>query len=115
METSIFYTVKNQLGVEFDNCSFDEQLLTYINMAIDVLVQLGVGPPDGFVVHGIEEVWDDFLGSGNRALGMISTYVSLSVRRLWDPPSNSFLVSAIDKQIEELTWRIQLEWMNNVR
>jgi hypothetical protein len=38
----------------------------------------------------------------------VITFVHLNVRLMFDPPTNSFAVDAIKKQIDEYTWRINV-------
>lgn len=112
MDTSVLYYVKNFLGIDIANCAFDAQILSYINMAIDILRQLGVGEnAEGTVpnVTGIEETWLDIIGPDEVFLEMVKTFVGLSVRLYFDPPTNSFLVSSVKDKIDELTWRIEVE------
>ena len=40
---------------------------------------------------------------------MIKTAVHLRVKLVFDPPQNSFLVAAIEKQIVEYEWRIEAQ------
>lgn len=112
MDTSILYSVKGFLGVGIDNCAFDDQIVMYINMALQILSQLGVseyGDLDSYGISGMEETWQDFLGPYDLLLSMAKTYVCMYVRLYFDPPSNSFTVSSVEKQLEQLTWRIVVE------
>ena len=112
MDTSILYSVKGFLGIGVDNCAFDETIVMYINMALQILSQIGAseqGDLDELGISGMEETWRDFLGPYDLLLGMAKAYVGMYVRLLFDPPANSFTVSSIEKQIEQLTWRILVE------
>lgn len=111
MDTSILYSIKTFLGLTIDNCAFDAQIIIYINMALNILRQLGVGEEDGDIVRitGMEEVWSEFIGSQEQYLEMTKSYVGLSTRLLFDPPTNSFIVSAIQSSLNELLWRISVE------
>lgn len=112
MDTSVLYYVKGVLGIDIANCAFDAQILSYINMAINIVRQVGVGEDFyGLVpnVTGIEETWMDVIGPDEVFLEMVKTFVALMVRLYFDPPTNSFLVSSIKDRIDELTWRIEIE------
>lgn len=112
MDTSILYSVKGFLGIGIDNCAFDDQIVMYINMALQVLSQLGAserGDLDSMGISGMEETWRDFLGPYDLLLSMAKTYVGMYVRLYFDPPANSFTVSSVEKQLEQLTWRITVE------
>jgi hypothetical protein len=38
----------------------------------------------------------------------VKSYVFLRVRQLFDPPQTSYLIDAMDKQIKELEWRLNV-------
>ncbi len=105
---SILNTVKMALGVEADYNGFDTNILLDINSAISNLNQIGVGPPDGFIVKSASETWANFL-EGSILLESAKSYILDKVRLSFDPPSNSFLVEAIQKQIQELEWRLMVQ------
>lgn len=86
--------------------NFDMDLIIHINGALSIVNQLGVGPEEGFSIIGPSEKWTDFIGQ-RKDLEMIKTDVHLRVKLVFDPPQNSFLVAAIEKQIQELDWRIE--------
>lgn len=112
MDTSILYSIKGFLGVGIDNCAFDDQIVMYVNMALQILSQLGAsetGDLDSMGISGMEETWEDFLGSYDSLLSMAKTYVGMYVRLYFDPPTNSFTVASVEKQLEQLTWRITIE------
>ncbi len=53
-------------------------------------------------------VWADFIEQDPR-LNQIHTYVSLKTRVLFDPPTTPYLITALDKQIQELEWRLNTQ------
>lgn len=105
---SILNSVKKNLGLAADYTAFDPDVLMYINAVFSTLDQLGVGPADGFMIEDDEPTWDDFLGDDPR-LNQIRAYVTLRVKLLFDPPTTSFLIEALDKQRQELEWRINVQ------
>lgn len=108
MSESILDTIKIMLGLEKDYDAFDTEIITYINSALFTLSQLGVGPEAGFSITGSDEIWSNFIDEKSNLIA-VQTYIKLKVQLLFDPPSNSFAVDAINKQIDELTWRLCLE------
>ena len=106
-EESILVTIKKLLGLEMDYDAFDMDLVTLINSAILAANQIGVGK-EGFVITGGEETWDDFVGTLPQ-LEAVKQYIYMRVRLAFDPPANSFLVNAIEKQLDELTWRLNVQ------
>lgn len=108
MTDSILDTIKNMLGLDSEYDAFDVELINYINSAFFVLSQLGIGPSEGFFISGQSEIWSDYVDSKSN-LKAIQTFIKLKVQLLFDPPSNSFVVDAINKQMDELIWRLCLE------
>lgn len=105
---SILTSIKKLLGIDEDYEQFDVDLIMHINSVMAILTQLGVGPENGFSIHSKDDVWSDFLSDSPR-LGFVKSYVNLKVRLLFDPPTGSALIEAIDRQIGELEWRILAE------
>lgn len=108
MSESILNTIKIMLNIEDDCKAFDTEIMTYINSALFTLSQLGIGPEEGFSITGPTERWSDYIKS-TKNLTAVQTFIKLKVQLLFDPPSNSFVVDAINKQIDELGWRLCLE------
>ena len=105
MEQSILTSTKKILGIAEDYTVFDLDIITHINTAFSTLTQLGVGPVTGFQIEDDEAVWTDFI-ENDLQYNSVKSYVFLRVRQLFDPPSTSYLISAYDKQIQELEWRL---------
>lgn len=113
MIPSILQSTKKVLGLDASYTAFDEDVIMHINTAFTTLHELGVGPPDGFMIEDETAEWQDFLGH-NKALNSVKTYIYLRVRVLFDPPATSFALDAMQKQIEQLEWRlnVQVEGVN---
>lgn len=107
MTESILNTIKQMVGVEQNYDAFDMDLVVDINSAFYSLRQLGVGPTEGFTISDDVAKWNDFV-EDKSLLGLVKTYVYLKVRMLFDPPTNSFLTSSIEKQISEYEWRLNV-------
>lgn len=108
---SILDSIKQLLGISADDTNFDKDLILHINGALMIVNQLGVGPDDGYSITGKSNTWAEFmLGRSDR--GLVQNAVYLRVRLIFDPPQNSFLVSAIEKQIQEYDWRISINQRN---
>lgn len=104
MENSILKSVKKNLGMAPDYLAFDQDILMFINSAFSTLEQLGLGPGD-FIVEDETQEWDEFIDPGDQQ-NSVKTFVYLSVRLIFDPPVTSFTIIAFEKQLEELTWRL---------
>jgi hypothetical protein len=107
VEQSILKSTKNILGLPDDYTVFDLQVLTHINTAFSTLTQLGVGPPEGFTIEDEDPEWTDFIGTDNQ-YHAVKSYVYLKVRSLFDPPQTSYLVDAMNAQMQELEWRLNV-------
>jgi hypothetical protein len=104
--STILKDVKKQVGIVPDYDAFDDQLLMCINSAFATLHQLGVGPDNGFLVERDTE-WDEYIST--ERLAFIKSYVSMKVKVMFDPPTSSFALDALNKQIAEYEWRIVSE------
>ena len=103
---SILSTIKDLLGVGIDDTSFDPSIIVLINSALSTLHKIGVGPK-GYKISGVNNLWSEFL-LDRTDLEEVKTNVYLRVRLIFDPPQNSFLVSAIKEQIDETNFYIEL-------
>ncbi len=104
---SILESTKNVLGLDADYDVFDGQIVMHINTVFSTLNQLGIGPTEGFEIQGSTETWDTFL-LGNVKFNSVKTYVYTAVRLVFDPPATSFAIAAMEKQKEELEWRLNV-------
>ena len=116
MEQSILNSTKKILGIADDYTVFDLDIITHINTAFSTLTQLGIGPVVGFMIEDADSEWEEFIGEDNR-YNAVKSYVWLKVRQLFDPPTTSYMITAIEKQIEELEWRLNASrettaWVN---
>ena len=109
---SILDSIKQMLGVRAEDDAFDKELIIHINGALMILNQLGVGPVGGYAITSKDNVWTEFIGA-RTDLELIKTAIFLRVSLSFDPPQNSFLVSSMEKQIEEFDWRINHAYENN--
>ena len=106
MPDSILVTIKKLLGITEDYDAFDTDIVVFINSALMTLQQLGVGPLNGMLVTGVTETWDDLIPSGTMMEG-VKQYIFLCVKMAFDPPATSFVMEAMQKQKEELEWRLR--------
>lgn len=104
---SILTSIKKLLGIAEDYTHFDNDLIIHINSVFMILTQLGVGPETGFAIKGKGTKWTDFLPD-TTTLELVKSYVGLKVRLLFDPPSSSAAIEAINRQISEFEWRINV-------
>lgn len=104
---SILTSVKKAIGgIYEDDEDFDSDIIMFINSELAELDQLGVGPKGGFAIEDKTAKWSDFI-TDNR-LNFVQQYVTLKVKMVFDPPSSSFVLEALNRKCEELKWRIIL-------
>lgn len=108
MEESILITIKKLLGIAEEDTHFDHDIVLNINAALFNLNQLGIGPQTGFRINNGSEKWKDLLEE-RIDLEAIKTYIYLKVRLLFDPPTSSFVLESMDRQITELEWRLNVQ------
>lgn len=108
MTDSILDTVKAMVNVPAELDAFDAVLIVHTNTAFSNLNQLGIGPDDGFEIVDNTAVWATFLG-GNLKLNSVKSYIGLRVVTLFDPSQNAHVITAQEKVMDELVFRINVE------
>ena len=107
MQDSILMTIRKLVCGNPYADHFDTDLLVHINACFSILNQLGVGPESGFVVTDETQSWSSYVAD-NRILNMVKTYVTLKVKKIFDPPLTSSVLEAMDKEISQLEWRLNV-------
>lgn len=105
---SILTSIKKLLGITEDYEHFDTDIIIHINSVFMVLSQLGVGPDKGFSISDKFKTWSEFLPEGDPRFESVKTYMYLKVKLLFDPPLSSIVAEAMNRQISELEWRINV-------
>lgn len=113
VEDSILLSIKKLLGMEpeeFDQ--YDVDITLHINTVIETLNQIGVDMPDGFSVTDKTVLWSDYLNRAkySQIKDSIKSYIYMKVRLVFDPPTNTSLINAINESVKELEWRIR-QWV----
>lgn len=114
MADSILDSVKNTLGIELDDDTFDTELILYINGVFTKLTQLGIGPglekprSIGYKIADKDNDWMEFLPT-SMLMESVKTFMYLSVRLVFDPPSTSYGITAMKEQIAEHEWRLNVQ------
>lgn len=106
---SILTSIKKLLGIEKDYVQFDTDIIIHINTVFMILTQIGIGPEEGFSITDEFDIWNDFIPEDDKRFEAVKTYVYLKVRLLFDPPTGSVVMGAINEQIKELECR--LNWL----
>ena len=104
---SILTSIKKLLGIAEEDTNFDQDLIMHINSVFMILTQLGVGPSKGFSIKDENDVWSDFIPEQS-SLEAVKSYVYMKVRLIFDPPLSSAVEDAINRNISELEWRLNV-------
>lgn len=103
---SILKEIKKVLGIDEDYKVYDTDVIMFANMAFDTLHQLGVGGPTKFVLIDETQKWSDYIKIEDVA--SVKSYVWIEVRLAFDPPGNSFGITALQDLRKELQHRINM-------
>lgn len=109
VKDSILMSVKKMLGGlnPEEESPFDPDIILQINGVFGILQQLGVGPEEGFAIEDSTTLWSDFIGN-DKVLNMVKPYMYAKVKVAFDPPQSSFVLEAMNRQIAELEWRMNV-------
>lgn len=105
---SILTSVKKMLGIEENYTQFDPDIIMHINSVLFILNQIGVGPETCFSIVDNVKTWTDFLGD-RVDLEAVKTFVYLKVRLLFDPPTTTAVLAAMERQAAEMEWRLNVQ------
>lgn len=106
MEDSILTSIKKLLGIAVDYTHFDDDIIIHINSAFSTLAQLGIGPKNGFSISDSTSTWSQFID--DPLVNSAKSYVYLSVKLVFDPPTSSAVIDAYNKRLEEIAWRLSV-------
>lgn len=106
-EESILNSIKKLLGLPIDYNPFDMDIIIHINSVFATLAQMGVTPKEqeGFSIEDSSITWSSFTDD-DILLNNVKSYVYLKVKLLFDPPVNSTVMESINRQINELEYRL---------
>ena len=86
MNESILTSIKKLLGITEECTDFNTDIIIFINSVFPTLLQLGVGPKEGFKIEDSSTKWSDYLGDLDKRFGTVKTYIYLKVKMVFDPP-----------------------------
>lgn len=105
MEESILGEIKELLNVPSGDPSFDADIRIHINSALAILRQVGIGPEEGYMISGLNNVWQEFV-TDISDLSMVKQYVYAKTKKIFDPPASATVAAALDACINEVEWRL---------
>ena len=106
MENSILNSVKKMIGIMPEYTDYDDTIIMHINTILMNLNTMGIGPENYFSISDDTATWDDFITGNSQNLEAIRSYVGIKVRLMFDPPSNSFVIDALNKHLAEIVYRL---------
>ena len=105
MEGPILSSVKELLGISYEDESFDFEILMHINATLAILFQMGVEEAGDTHVIDITTTWRELFGD-RTDLEMVKTYIYFKVKSMFDPPTNSAGLESLNRVMKEFEWRI---------
>ena len=105
MEGPILSSVKELLGISYEDESFDFEILMHINATLTILFQMGVDEAGDTPVIDITTTWRELFGD-RTDLEMVKTYIYFKVKSMFDPPTNSAGLESLNRIMKEFEWRI---------
>ena len=112
---TILGTTKEFIGIPSEDTSFDPELITLIDMAISTLSQIGCGSkytniPIVTKDYTWREYFDHIEATDSENIMLIPTYVHIKANVLFDKTLSGSYLDALNKQIDQLEWRINDEF-----
>lgn len=107
MTDSILNDIKKLLGIDNTYTEFDTDIIIHINSVFMILNQLGVGPESGYRITGSLNTWSEFTDN-EYEMESVKSYIYLKVRMMFDPPQSSALMQAMNEQIKEFEYRLNV-------
>lgn len=94
---TLLESVKDYLGIENDDTSFDDAIASHINVSVFTLGQILDTTPS--------YTMDAY---ANEIPSQILTYIKLSTKLLFDPSASATVQDALTKAKNELEWRMSV-------
>ena len=105
MIDSVLLSTKQMLGISPEDTSFDVNVIMSINTALTTLMDLGLTEVEDQIIIDDDMTWDDLLG-GRTDIEYVKTYIYQKVKMIFDPPTSTAAIDAMQRSISELEWRI---------
>lgn len=108
MDESILTSIKQMVGIEEDDDSFDGDIISYINMAFALLRRVGAGPEEGFIITDDLTIWSAFT-EDKVVFALAKTYVYQKVKLEFDSSSlSSSVIEALKRSNAEIEWTLNI-------
>lgn len=107
-EPSILKSIRNAVGLDAEDDSFDGELLMHINGGIMTLNQNGIGRP--VIVMDDSSTWDELKNPSqdyaNEMFVAVKSYIFVKTKILFDPPPPS-TIKYMSEAVDEYLWRLR--------
>lgn len=105
-EDTVLNNVKKHVQLAPDYDVFDTELINHINSALFTLYETITMTKVPFLAAK-DETWNDVIGEEIMELfPLIPSYIGLVVKLIFDTPTNSFAIEAIERQIRAYEYRM---------
>lgn len=94
---TLLQSVKDYLGIEEDDASFDDAITSHIDVSVFTLGQIMTTNPEYTRDTEAAEIPSQIL-----------TYIKLSTKLLFDPSASATVQDALTKAKNELEWRLSV-------
>lgn len=101
----ILDTVRKIIGGDWVSDSFNPELILHINTVIAFLDQLGVQVTTKTITE--DTTWNELIPD-IELIEDVKTFLSFKVRKIFDPPTGSSAMNALDEILAECEYRINL-------
>ena len=108
MDESILRSVAKYCQVGDDDEYFDPELIAIINNHLSQLHQLGALINDSFMIVSDEQTWAGVINPDPRVMAPSIQYVQIRSKLDFNPPSSSFLITALKESYIEDEQRIRM-------
>lgn len=109
---SILNSIKQMIGgIDETETAFDMDIMIHINSVFSDLNQMGVGPKETFSIVDDSTTWSEFTDD-DALFNSVKTYVYLRVKLIFDPPASASVLSAMERQVDKLEWRLNVSASN---
>ena len=95
---NILQSVKDYLGIENDDTSFDDAIIGHIDVSVFTLGQIRTETPEYNSETDADSIPKEVL-----------MYIKLSTKLLFDPSASATVQDAITKAKNELEWRMSVD------
>lgn len=108
----ILDTVRKILGGDMVDPHFNPELIIHINTVIAILDQIGVTVTTKTITENT--TWNELIPEVN-LIEEVKTFLPLKVKMIFDPPTGSSAMNALEKTISECEWRILVAMNEGVK